>query len=365
MNVRVPLDGKPADFPFRIAADSSAHDLSQKLRSETNAKKKLVFVDRAFDQALLDCEPGMKRLVVNAHRAAHDDEGRLRSHSWSACPGFRAHESRGGAQLCHDATDPLRLARLVEQEIPVVSMASQPSVLLLLRKMASADRAVQGMKRMMCAKRRIDYSLYLVSDRGLSLGRSTLDIVRSAVEGGVTIVQLREKEATTREFYEEGLKIRDYLRKKSVPLIINDRVDVALALDADGVHVGESDLPVTTVREILGPDKIIGASALTIAEAQAAERDGADYLGLSPIFRTATKPALVEEIGLEGIPPLRQAVRIPIVGIGSMNEKNAFAAIKAGLNGVAVVSAICSHSDPRAAAAAIRAEVERAKRKEP
>jgi thiamine-phosphate pyrophosphorylase len=211
-------------------------------------------------------------------------------------------------------------------------------------------------------RRRIDYSLYLVTDRSLSLGRSTIEIVEAAVEGGVTVVQLREKEATSREFLNEGLKIRDFLRLMSIPLIVNDRIDVALALDADGVHVGENDLPVAVVRRILGPDKIIGASALTVADAQAAERQGADYLGLSPIFKTATKPELEIEIGLEGIAPLRRAVSIPVVGIGSMNARNVYDAVKAGLDGVAVVSAICAHPDPCAAARAIRAEVERARK---
>ena len=106
----------------------------------------------------------------------------------------------------------------------------------------------------MTAKRRIDYSLYLVTDKGLSLGRSTLDIVKAAVAGGVTVVQLREKEATTREFVEEAVKIREFLRERNIPLIINDRLDIALAVDADGVHVGQDDMPAALVRKILGGD---------------------------------------------------------------------------------------------------------------
>jgi thiamine-phosphate pyrophosphorylase len=210
-------------------------------------------------------------------------------------------------------------------------------------------------------KRKIDLTLYLVTDRGLSLGRSNLDIIRATVAGGVTMVQLREKEATTREFYEEGLKVKEFLGEHNIPLIINDRLDVALALDADGVHLGQDDMPVAVARRILGDDKIIGASVFNAAEAREGEAAGADYLGLSPIFVTSTKPDLTAEIGIDGIAPIRQAVRIPLVGIGSMNAGNAFKAIRAGLDGVAVVSAICSHRDPEAAARAIKAEVLRAK----
>jgi thiamine-phosphate pyrophosphorylase len=213
----------------------------------------------------------------------------------------------------------------------------------------------------MYERQKIDYSLYLVTDRALSLGRSNLEVIEAAVSGGVTLVQLREKEASTQEFYQEGLNIKDYLEAARIPLIINDRIDVALALDADGVHLGQEDMPVDVARKILGPCKIIGASAFTTQEAVAAESMGADYLGLSPIFVTTTKPELVAEIGLEGISSLKQAVKIPIVGIGSMHQSNAYEAVRAGLDGVAVVSAICSQEDPKAAAAAIKAEVMRAK----
>jgi thiamine-phosphate pyrophosphorylase len=208
---------------------------------------------------------------------------------------------------------------------------------------------------------KIDLSLYLVTDRGLSLGRSNLDVIRAAVAGGVTMVQLREKEATTRAFYEEGLKIREFLEKHNIPLIINDRLDIALALDADGVHLGQDDMPVAVARRILGDDKIIGASVFNAREAREGEAAGADYLGLSPIFVTSTKPDLTAEIGIDGIAPIRQAVRIPLVGIGSMNGGNALKAVRAGLDGVAVVSAICSNRDPEGAARAIKAEVLRAK----
>ena len=211
-------------------------------------------------------------------------------------------------------------------------------------------------------KKKVDYSLYLVTDIDLSLGRSNLEVIQAAVRGGVTLVQLREKEATTKEFYQEGLKIRAYLKARDIPLIINDRIDMALALDAEGVHLGQEDMPIDAARKILGPQKIIGASVFTPEEAKIAEALGADYLGLSPIFVTETKPELTQHLGIKGIPLLKEAVKIPVVGIGSMSESNAYEAVKAGLDGVAVVSAICSREDPRAAAEAIKKEVLRAKK---
>ena len=211
-------------------------------------------------------------------------------------------------------------------------------------------------------KQRVDYSLCLVTDRALSLGRGNLEVIQAAVEGGVTLVQLREKEATTKEFYAEGLLVKDYLLSKNIPLIVNDRIDIALALNADGVHLGQEDMPVDLARRILGQQKIIGASVFTQEEAQAAETLGADYLGLSPIFTTETKPELSEQIGIEGIPHLKRAVRIPVVGIGSLNQANAYQVVKAGLDGIAVVSAICSEEDPKAATQALKEEVLRAKK---
>lgn len=206
-----------------------------------------------------------------------------------------------------------------------------------------------------------DCSLYLVTDRTLSLGRSNLEIIERALEGGVTAVQLREKEIESGEFYREALVIRDFLRTRKCPLIINDRVDLALAVDADGAHLGQGDLPLPAARKLLGPRKIIGLSVFNPQEAREAETMGADYLGLSPIFMTATKPELVCQIGLEGIGPIRRATSLPIVGIGSMKSSNAYEAVRRGLDGVAVVSAICSCPDVRGAARRIRDEVDRAK----
>ena len=213
-------------------------------------------------------------------------------------------------------------------------------------------------------EQKIDYALYLVTDRALSLGRSNLEVIEAAVGGGVTVVQLREKGAATRELYEEGLKIRDFLRSRRIPLIVNDRIDIALALDADGVHLGQDDMPLLVARRILGPRKIVGISVFDPEEAREAEKGGADYLGLSPIFLTGTKPDLTQQLGFEGIPPIRRSMKIPLVGIGGMNRTNAYDAVRAGLDGVAVVSAICSQRDPKEAAHAIRACVSRARSEE-
>lgn len=210
-------------------------------------------------------------------------------------------------------------------------------------------------------KRPIDYSLYLVTDRKLSRGRSLLEVIKAAVDGGVTVVQMREKDVDSREFYREALGIKEFLDSRDIPLLINDRLDIALAVDAAGVHLGQVDLPIDVARRILGPGKIIGASVFTPEEAMQAEAMGADYLGLSPVFVTATKPELTNQIGVEGIGPIRQATRLPLVGIGSMNESNAFSVIRAGLDGVAVVSAICGRPDACEAAETIMKEILRAR----
>ncbi len=202
-------------------------------------------------------------------------------------------------------------------------------------------------------RERIDYSLYLVTDRGLSRGRSTLEIVQAAVSGGVTVVQLREKTAETRIFIEEALTIRRYLKERRIPLIINDRIDVAQAVSADGVHLGQKDMPIGLARKILGDSMIIGISAESPADAVAAEKAGADYLGASPIYATPTKTDTAPALGLEGLRQIRESVGLPLVGIGGLNADNAARVIEHGADGVAVVSAIVSADDPGKAARAL------------
>jgi len=209
----------------------------------------------------------------------------------------------------------------------------------------------------------IDYSLYLVTDRGLARGRSTLDIVKAAVRGGATCVQLREKACSTLDFIKQALAIKDFLKSRGVPLIINDRVDVALAVEADGVHLGQTDMPLVIAKRILADSMIIGISAESLEDAIEAEKGGADYLGVSPIYATPTKTDTAPPLGLKGLRAIREAVHLPLVGIGGLNRDNAAAVIQNGANGVAVVSAIVSADDPATAACDLFQIIDEARKK--
>ena len=203
-----------------------------------------------------------------------------------------------------------------------------------------------------------DLSLYLVTDRPLAGGRDMAWIVREAASGGVTMVQLREKDAATGEFIELASRLMKILTPLGIPLIINDRVDVALAVDADGVHIGQSDMPYETARRLLGPDKIIGLSVENMDDLIKANSLDVDYVGISPVYGTPTKTDTAEPFGLEG---LRKAVNMskhPTVAIGGMNAGTIADVMAAGTDGVAVVSAICSAENIREAAAQLKAIVE-------
>lgn len=203
----------------------------------------------------------------------------------------------------------------------------------------------------------IDYSLYLVTDRALSKGRSLLEIIKSAVEGGVTIVQLREKDCSTREFLKIAQEVKDLCSPLGVPLIINDRVDIALAVGAEGLHIGQSDMPYEIARKLMGPSAIIGLSVENVQDALNAEKIDVDYLGLSPIYSTPTKIDIHHELGLEGIREIRKISRHPLIAIGGVNIHNTAEIIAAGSDGIAVVSAICSAEDPRSASQKLLAQV--------
>jgi len=196
----------------------------------------------------------------------------------------------------------------------------------------------------------IDYSLYLVTDRSLSKGRSTAEIVAAAVAGGVSCIQLREKSCGTRKFLNEALALQPLLKSRNIPLIINDRLDIALAIEADGVHLGQSDMPLGRARKIAGDSLIIGISAESVDDALRAEQQGADYIGISPVFSTPTKTDIAPPLGLEGVRQIRALVDIPLVGIGGINSDNAESVLAAGADGIAVVSAIVSAADPAGAA---------------
>ena len=199
-----------------------------------------------------------------------------------------------------------------------------------------------------------DWRLYLVTDRRLAGEHPLEDVVLAAVRGGVTAVQLREKQATTREYVSTARRLKALLAPFGVPLIINDRVDVALAAGADGVHVGQSDMDYKDVRRIAGPDFLVGLSVENLQQAKAAEDLDADYLGVSPIFSTPTKTDTAEAWGLERLAALRARSRHVLVAIGGINSSNAREVIRAGADGIAVVSAICAAPDPEAAARELR-----------
>ena len=204
----------------------------------------------------------------------------------------------------------------------------------------------------------MDWSLYVITDARLSRGRTHLDVVRAAIQGGATVVQYREKGATTRLMVEEARGLRELCRGAGVPLIINDRVDVALAVGADGVHLGVHDMPVAIARRLLGPGRIIGYSPETLEQIRTSESEGADYLGVGSVFGTATKPDAGPPIGLSGLRAMIAAVSIPVVGIGGINAHNAAQVIQAGADGVAVVSAVVAAVDVKAAARRLREVIE-------
>jgi len=206
----------------------------------------------------------------------------------------------------------------------------------------------------------MDLSLYLVTDRALCLGRPLVEVVARAVAGGVTVVQLREKNAGTREMLDLGRALLALLAPLGVPLIINDRVDVALALGAQGVHLGQSDMPVAEARRLLGPHMTLGLSIEDMGQLREAEALPAglvDYYGLSPIFATPTKAELCTSWGLEGLAQARAVVaagsKRPLVAIGGIHAGNAASVLRAGADGLAVVSALCSSPDVEKSAAVL------------
>lgn len=196
---------------------------------------------------------------------------------------------------------------------------------------------------------KIDYTLYLVTDRDLMSTQTIGESVEQAILGGCTLVQLREKTASSMDFYKSALSVKAITDKYNVPLIINDRVDIALAIDAAGIHVGQSDLPAKIVRQILGSDKIVGVSANTIETAVQAQQDGADYIGVGALYSTNTKTD-ASVISKEELINIKKAITLPIVGIGGINKENAAEVAATGIEGIAVVSAVISQKDISAAA---------------
>lgn len=197
-----------------------------------------------------------------------------------------------------------------------------------------------------------DYSIYLVTDDGCLQGRTLIDCVREALEGGVTLVQYRAKTAASAEMYDEALQLKALCDSFNVPLIINDRLDIAMAVGAAGVHLGQDDLPCAAARRILGEDYIIGVSAHNPAEAKAALQSGADYLGCGAVFGTATK-ADVKKLGTDGLAAICREKGLPVVGIGGVTADNYREVRVAGADGAAIVSGILAQPDIRTTVEAI------------
>ncbi len=192
-----------------------------------------------------------------------------------------------------------------------------------------------------------DFSLYLVTDESACLGRDFFEVIEAAVQGGVTMVQLREKKLPTRAFIDKAKQLKKLLVKYHIPLIINDRVDIALEIDADGVHIGQSDMPYDLLKRLLPSDKLIGISVENEEDVHKAELFDVDYIALSPLFNTSTKNDIKEPWGIDGLKWVKQNSRHKIVVIGGITNQNVSLALENGADGIAVVSAICSQLSPR------------------
>lgn len=198
-----------------------------------------------------------------------------------------------------------------------------------------------------------DYTLYLVTDRQLMSCDSLTEVVEQAILGGCTMIQLREKELPSLEFYNQAVAVKQVTERYHIPLIINDRIDIAMAVQATGVHIGQHDLPAAAVRKVIGENMLLGVSASSIAEAIQAQQDGADYLGVGAMFPTGTKTD-ADSVSMEELQKIRTAVSLPIVVIGSINKGNAGRFKPMGIDGLAVVSAIIAQSDIKVAAAELK-----------
>ena len=197
-------------------------------------------------------------------------------------------------------------------------------------------------------KEDIDYSVYLVTDHRNATDEEFLNIIEEAIKGGTTIVQLREKTASTKDFYQLALKVKEITSRHDVPLLINDRIDIAIAVDSDGVHIGQDDMPAEIARKIIGEDKILGVSASTVAEAKKAEEDGADYIGSGAVFPTSTKDD-ADSVSIEDLKEIVSSIDIPVVAIGGITLENASLLNDTGIAGFSVVSAIMSADNPKEA----------------
>ncbi len=210
-------------------------------------------------------------------------------------------------------------------------------------------------------KREIDCTLYVITGEKTALGRPPGEVAKAAIAGGATVIQLREKDCPVRRLIEIGRELRRLTREKDVTLIINDRVDVALAVEADGVHLGQDDLPPAVARQILGLEKIIGISTHSLEEALLAQQQGADYIAVGPVFATKTKDTAVGPVGLDLLRQMEGKITVPIVAIGGITIENAPEVVRAGADGVAVISAVTGVPNVKEAALALSDAVRKAK----
>jgi thiamine-phosphate pyrophosphorylase len=199
-----------------------------------------------------------------------------------------------------------------------------------------------------------DYTLYFVADVEFASGRDLVPIIREAVRGGATVVQLRSKDLPFHDFLDLARRVGATLKTRRIPLVINDRVDVAMACRAAGVHLGQEDMPLSLARKMLARNTLIGCSVNSTGEALEAESQGADYVGLGPVFPTMTKSTGLPVLGLAGLREVKSRVRIPVIAIGGITPQNARSVREAGADGVAVVSSILGAEDPGRAARALK-----------
>lgn len=209
----------------------------------------------------------------------------------------------------------------------------------------------------------IDFDLYVISDRHQTGGRPLLEVIEAALRGGVRAVQLREKDLSPRELYPLAQAMRQLTQRYGAHLLINDRIDVACAVHADGVHLTTTSLPTAVARQLLGPGSLIGVSTHNVAEVHAAVKGGADFLVFGPVFYTPSKVPYGEPVGLEALRTVRAGVKIPILAIGGVKHTNLAQVLAAGADGIAVISAVIAADDPAAAAQELRTALQDRKRK--
>lgn len=254
-------------------------------------------------------------------------------------------------------------ARVIEEYGKIVDRGLSASAKSLRFQAYRLEKKLLPRIRTVSEKNRdnLDVSVYFITGDKFSRGKALARVVYEAIQGGATVIQLREKDFTARRLIDVGRQIREITQQHNVAFIVNDRVDVALAVDADGVHLGQDDLPVWVARRILGPEKLVGVSTHSLEQALQAQKDGADYIGVGPVFETHTKYDVCPTVGLELVKEVSLKVTIPKVAIGGIKAHNVEEAVAAGADGVAVITAIAAAPDPEQAARELKEAVLKAR----